>query len=49
MWMGTLRTTATKALEADGASHLVTLGNHLLSGPQGINAFSGLLDEVRLR
>ena len=45
---GTLRTTATKALEADGASHLVTLGNHLLGGPPGINAFSGLLDEVRL-
>jgi fibronectin type 3 domain-containing protein len=45
---GTLRTTATKALEADGASHLVTIGNHLLGGLNQANAFSGLLDEVRI-
>ena len=40
---GVLRTTATKALEADGASHVVTVGNH-----QGSNPFSGVLDEVRI-
>lgn len=45
---GTLRTTATKALEADGANHLVTFGNHLLGDVNGANAFSGLLDEVRI-
>ena len=40
---GVLKTTATKALEADGASHVVTVGNL-----QGSNTFSGVLDEVRL-
>ncbi|MEO5955285.1 MAG: LamG domain-containing protein, partial [Nitrospiraceae bacterium] len=40
---GALATTATKALEADGVGHLVTLGNL-----QGTNAFSGTLDEVRI-
>ena len=40
---GVLATTATKALEADDASHVVTVGNLL-----GNNPFSGLLDEVRL-
>ena len=40
---GALATTATKALEADGAGHVVTLGNLL-----GSNPFSGLLDEVRI-
>jgi Concanavalin A-like lectin/glucanases superfamily len=40
---GTLATTATKALEADGAGHVVTLGNL-----QGANAFSGMLDDVRM-
>jgi len=40
---GTLRTTATKALEADGAGHVFTLGNHLSSYP-----FSGLIDELRI-
>jgi len=39
---GTLRTTATKNLEADGASHVFVVGNHLSSYP-----FSGLIDEVR--
>ena len=34
---------ATKALEADGAGHVVTLGNLL-----GSNPFSGVLDEVRI-
>ncbi|HSQ91190.1 MAG TPA: LamG domain-containing protein, partial [Nitrospiraceae bacterium] len=40
---GTLVTTATKALEADGAGHVVTLGNL-----RGSNPFSGLLDEVHI-
>ena len=40
---GALATTATKALEADNAAHLVTVGNL-----QGTNTFSGLLDEVRI-
>ena len=40
---GALVTTATKALEADGAGHASTFGNH-----RGSNPFSGLLDEVRL-
>ena len=40
---GALATTATKALEADGAGHVVTLGNLL-----GSNPFSGLLDDVRI-
>ena len=40
---GALATTATKALEADGASHVVTVGNQ-----QGNNPFSGLLDDVRI-
>ncbi len=45
---GTLRTTATKALEADGATHLAIFGNHLYATPGEANAFSGLLDEVRI-
>jgi hypothetical protein len=40
---GALATTAPKGLEADGADHIVMLGNHL-----GRNTFSGLLDEVRI-
>ena len=40
---GALATTATKALEADGAGHVVTVGNET-----GTNTFSGLLDEVRI-
>ncbi|MBS0168705.1 MAG: LamG domain-containing protein, partial [Nitrospira sp.] len=40
---GVLITAITKALEADGATHVVTLGN-LLSG----NPFSGQLDELRI-
>ncbi|MEO6542852.1 MAG: LamG-like jellyroll fold domain-containing protein, partial [Nitrospiraceae bacterium] len=40
---GALATTVTKALEADGVGHLVTLGNL-----QGTNPFSGTLDEVRI-
>ena len=40
---GALVTTATKALEADGAGHVVTVGNE-----NGSNPFSGLLDEVRI-
>jgi len=40
---GTLRTTATKNLEADNAAHVVTIGNH-----RAQNAFSGLIDEVRI-
>ena len=40
---GALATTATTALEADGAGHVVTLGNLLGSYP-----FSGLLDDVRI-
>ena len=40
---GALVTTATTALEADGAGHVVTLGNLI-----GSNPFSGLLDEVRI-
>jgi hypothetical protein len=40
---GTLRTTATKNLEPDGASHVMVIGNHLSSYP-----FSGLIDEVRI-
>jgi chitodextrinase len=40
---GALITTATKALEADIATHIVTLGNL-----HGSNPFSGLLDEVRI-
>ena len=39
---GALVTTATKALEADGAGHVVTVGNL-----HGSNTFSGVLDEVR--
>ena len=39
---GALVTTATKALEADGVGHVVTVGNQ-----SGNNAFSGVLDEVR--
>ena len=40
---GALITTATKALEADNATHVVTLGNL-----HGSNPFSGLLDEFRV-
>jgi hypothetical protein len=40
---GTLRTTATKNLEADNTAHLVTIGNH-----GGANPFSGLIDELRV-
>ncbi len=40
---GTLRTTATRNLEADGTSHAVVIGNMQVS-----HAFSGLIDEVRL-
>jgi hypothetical protein len=40
---GILATTATRALEADGAGHVVTVGNL-----HGSKAFSGLLDEVRI-
>lgn len=40
---GALITTATKALEADTATHVVTLGNMHDSNP-----FSGLLDELRI-
>ena len=40
---GVLITTATKALEADAATHVVTLGNLHNSNP-----FSGLLDEFRI-
>ena len=40
---GALVTTATKALEADDAAHVVTVGNQ-----RGNNPFSGLLDEVRI-
>jgi chitodextrinase len=40
---GALVTTATKALEADAATHVVTLGNLHSSNP-----FSGLLDELRV-
>jgi Concanavalin A-like lectin/glucanases superfamily/Bacterial Ig domain len=40
---GTLRTTATKNLEADNPTHPMTIGNHLNG-----NAFSGLIDEVRI-
>ena len=40
---GALITTATKALEADAATHVVTLGNLHNSNP-----FSGLLDEFRV-
>ena len=40
---GVLITTATKALEADAATHVVTLGNLHNSNP-----FSGLLDEFRV-
>ena len=40
---GVLITTATKALEADGGTHVVTLGNLL-----GSNPFSGQLDELRI-
>jgi hypothetical protein len=40
---GTLRTTATKNLEADGAAHVVAIGNL-----HGANTFSGLIDEVRI-
>jgi glucose/arabinose dehydrogenase len=40
---GILATTATKALEADGAGHVVTLGNL-----RGSNPFSGVLDDVRI-
>jgi hypothetical protein len=40
---GTLRTTATKNLEADVAGHVVTIGNL-----HNANPFSGLIDEVRI-
>jgi len=40
---GALVTTATKALEADNAAHVATVGNH-----NGNNPFSGVLDEVRI-
>ncbi|MBX3328741.1 MAG: fibronectin type III domain-containing protein, partial [Nitrospira sp.] len=40
---GVLITTTTKALEADGAGHVVTLGNL-----HGSNPFSGQLDELRI-
>jgi chitodextrinase len=40
---GVLVTTATKALEADGVGHVVTLGNL-----RGSNPFSGLIDELRI-
>jgi hypothetical protein len=40
---GALATTATKALEADQAAHVVTVGNL-----KGNNTFSGVLDEVRI-
>ena len=40
---GALITTVTKALEADNATHVVTLGNM-----HGSNPFSGLLDEFRV-
>ncbi|MBW8833387.1 MAG: hypothetical protein JF606_29240, partial [Burkholderiales bacterium] len=40
---GTLRTSATKNLEADNAAHIVVIGNHLNANP-----FSGLVDEVRI-
>src|SRR5262249_39365201 len=40
---GALVTTAMKALEADGAGHVVTIGNVLSKFP-----FSGLLDELRI-
>lgn len=40
---GVLRMMATKALEADGAGHVVTIGNL-----HGANTFSGLLDDVRI-
>ncbi|TMD03057.1 MAG: hypothetical protein E6J01_17125 [Chloroflexi bacterium] len=40
---GTLRTSATKNLEADNAAHVVVIGNHLNANP-----FSGLIDEVRI-
>jgi chitodextrinase len=40
---GTLRTTATKNLEADNAAHVFMLGNLTNSNP-----YSGLIDEVRI-
>ena len=40
---GTLRTTATRNLEADGTGHVVTIGNM-----RGNNPFSGVIDEVRV-
>ncbi len=40
---GTLRTTAISNLEADGAGHVVTIGNM-----RGTNPFSGTIDEVRI-
>jgi len=40
---GTLRTSATKNLEADNPAHTVVIGNHLNGNP-----FSGLIDEVRI-
>ena len=40
---GVLITTVTRALEADGATHVVTLGNM-----HGSNPFSGTLDELRI-
>jgi hypothetical protein len=39
---GTLRTTATRNLEADNAAHVVAVGSVI-----GANSFSGLIDEVR--
>ncbi len=40
---GTLRTSATKNLEADGPAHVVQIGNQ-----QNNNPFSGLIDEVKI-
>jgi len=40
---GTLRTTATKNLEADNPAHIVTIGNQGSANP-----FSGLIDELRV-
>jgi Concanavalin A-like lectin/glucanases superfamily/Bacterial Ig-like domain/Bacterial Ig domain len=40
---GTLRTSATKNLEADNPAHTVVIGNHLNGNP-----FSGVIDEVRI-
>ncbi len=40
---GVLQTTATRDLEADGAGHVVTIGNL-----HGTNPFSGTIDELRI-